>query len=282
MNIIKDNIKLIIKIINILIFFIPIFYLVYTYIKKRKRKKRIMIGHYLIAIILMMSMISIKWGVTKIKNNIMNDYPVNSNSNYVGTTSKGYIINKNDGAYYIDDYLIVNKSYPLDENWKPKNTYEQINDDICKSCIDKVAFAEWLKMKSDAAGIGLNIYIASGYRSYDYQDGLYKNYVLKDGKNAADTYSARPGHSEHQSGLAFDLNTIDSSFAATDEGKWVENNAYIYGFIIRFPKDKSKETGYKYEPWHLRYVGVDLAKKLYNNGKWITMESYFGIDSKYQ
>ena len=137
-------------------------------------------------------------------------------------------------------------------------------------------------MKNDATSIGLNIWIQSGYRSYEYQQGLYEKYVSRDGKQQADTYSARPGHSEHQSGLSFDLNSVNDSFAATDEGKWVQDNAYLYGFIIRYPKDKSNETGYKYEPWHLRYVGKDLASKLYNNGDWITMETYFGIDSRYK
>ena len=110
---------------------------------------------------------------------------------------------------------------------------------------------------------------------------LYNNYVMLDGKEAADTYSARPGHSEHQSGLAFDLNTIDDSFTYTNEGKWVNANCYRYGFIILYPKGKDNITGYMHESWHLRYVGVDLATKLYNEGNWITIEEYFGISSSY-
>ena len=113
------------------------------------------------------------------------------------------------------------------------------------------------------------------------QKYLYNSYVSRDGKEEADTYSARPGHSEHQTGLAFDLNSIDISFADTDEGKWVVDNCYKYGFIIRYPEGKDNITGYIYEPWHLRYVGVDLATKLYNQGDWITLEEYYGIDSKY-
>ena len=136
-------------------------------------------------------------------------------------------------------------------------------------------------MKSDAASLGLNLWAQSGYRSYDYQKELYENYVSKKGKAAADKSSARPGHSEHQSGLAFDLNTITTSFKDTAEGKWVANNAYLYGYIIRYPENKTDETGYIFEPWHIRYVGKELAKALYNGGDWITMESYFGITSKY-
>ena len=137
------------------------------------------------------------------------------------------------------------------------------------------------QLSQAAADRGLNIYISSGYRSYNTQKNLYNNYVAKDGKALADTYSARAGHSEHQTGICFDLNTIDDSFQYTHEGIWVNDNAYKYGFIIRYPKGKEHITGYQYESWHLRYVGKEMAEKLYNNGNWITMEEYFGIDSKY-
>ena len=137
------------------------------------------------------------------------------------------------------------------------------------------------EMKSDAMILGLNIYISSGYRGYNNQKTLYNNYVARDGEEAADKYSARAGHSEHQTGLCFDLNTVDDSFANTDEGKWINQNAYLYGFIIRYPKGKESETGYQYESWHLRYVGKELAKELYNNGDWLTIEDYYGISSSY-
>ena len=87
---------------------------------------------------------------------------------------------------------------------------------------------------------------------------------------------------EHQSGLAADLNHVGSNFDNTESAKWLEQNCWKYGFILRYPKGKDKETGYVYESWHFRYVGVDLAKKLYNNGNWITMEAYFGITSQYK
>ena len=102
-----------------------------------------------------------------------------------------------------------------------------------------------------------------------------------DGKALADTYSARPGHSEHQSGLAIDINMADSAFDSSPEAKWLNDNAYKYGFILRYPKGKDNITGYMYESWHFRYVGTELANKLYNDGNWITLEEYFGIDSKY-
>lgn len=183
------------------------------------------------------------------------------------TTAKGFKGVTKNGVTYIDGYLIVNKTYTLPSsygNGLTNATTEAFNN-----------------MQAAAKADGLNIYISSGFRSYTYQKTLYNNYVNRDGVVAADTYSARAGHSEHQSGLAFDVNTINDSFANTEEGKWLNDNCYKYGFILRYPKGKSDETGYQYEPWHFRYVGVELAEKLYNNGNWITVEDYFGITSKY-
>ena len=125
--------------------------------------------------------------------------------------------------------------------------------------LDKDLMTAFRKMQADATAKGLNIYIASGYRSYDYQVSLYNRYVANDGKTAADTYSSRPGNSEHQTGLCFDLNSIEDSFQYTNEGKWINDNCYKYGFCIRFPKGKDAYTGYQYESWHLRYVGEELA-----------------------
>lgn len=169
------------------------------------------------------------------------------------------------GITYIDGVLIVNKTYSLPKDYNPG--------------VDATAESAFKKMQSAAASEGLNIYISSGFRSYDYQSGLYERYAQRDGYAAADRYSARPGHSEHQTGLAFDLNSIDDSFADTREGKWVAENCHKYGFIIRYPKGKEEITGYMYESWHIRYLGVDMATKVYESGK--TLEEYFGITSEY-
>lgn len=183
------------------------------------------------------------------------------------TTSKGFKGVTKNGVTYIEGYLVVNKTYTLPSSY---------GNGLTNATIE--AFN---KMQAAAKVDGLNIYISSGFRSYSYQKTLYNNYVNRDGVTAADTYSARAGHSEHQSGLAFDVNTINNSFANTEEGKWLNDNCYKYGFILRYPNGKSDETGYQYEPWHFRYVGVELAEKLYNNGNWITVEDYFGITSRY-
>ena len=120
----------------------------------------------------------------------------------------------------------------------------------------------------------------SGFRSYDYQTQLYQNYVNKDGKEAADTYSARPGYSEHQTGLAFDI--LNGSGGLLGENpqddkaiEWLHSHAHEYGFIVRFQEGKEAITGYQAEAWHLRYVG-DIAEKIYTSKQ--TLEEYFGVE----
>ncbi len=209
--------------------------------------------------------------------------PVVPSGNVVskGTTSKGFKIQEINGATYIDGVLIANKTYALPQDFIPTNPDQPVNADRSSTCLDKTLMSAWNTMLKDATAKGLNIYIASGYRSYNYQVNVYNRYVKSDGAAVADTYSSRPGNSEHQTGLCFDLNTIEDSFQYTNEGKWVNDNCYKYGFCIRFPKGKDSATGYQYESWHLRYVGVDLATKLYNNGDWLSLEEYFGITSEY-
>lgn len=199
------------------------------------------------------------------------------------TTTKKTVTTSNKELKYVDGILIVNKTYPLPSDYVPTNTHKDATGlNYCSTCLDKETYQKYQEMDADATALGLNIWIQSGYRSYSLQESLYNKYVNRDGKEAADTYSARPGHSEHQTGLAFDLNSITDAFQYTDEGIWVNNNCYKYGFILRYPKGKEHITGYKYESWHLRYVGVDLAEKLYNNGEWITLEEHFNLTSTYE
>lgn len=201
-----------------------------------------------------------------------------------GKSSKGYAIYEIDGITYVDGYLIANKTYSLPSDFVPTDTYKKADGSAtkqCSTCINNTAYQAFKDMDADASALGLNLYIASGFRSYVTQSNIYNRYVASDGQEEADTYSARPGSSEHQTGLAFDLNTINDSFAKTAEGKWINQNCHKYGFIIRYPEGKTDETGYIYESWHLRYVGTELATILYNDGDWITMEAYFGITSQY-
>ena len=182
-------------------------------------------------------------------------------------TSKGFSGYTENGVTYIDGVLVVNKTYSVPSSY---------GNGLTKTT--KNAFNE---MKTAAAADGISLKIVSGFRSYKTQKNLYNNYVKRDGKTKADTYSARAGHSEHQTGLAMDINRAGSAFNGTPEAKWLSNNAYKFGFILRYPEGKTNETGYKFESWHYRYVGEELATKLYNDGDWITLEDYFGITSQY-
>lgn len=184
-----------------------------------------------------------------------------------GYTEKGYAIETSDGLTYVDGVLIANKTYSLPESYNPGGLLPECEE----------AFAV---MKRDAAAKGLNIYVSSGFRSFASQKSIYNRYVSRDGRALADTYSARPGHSEHQTGLAIDLNTITQSFGKTKEGRWVAEHCHEYGFILRYPEGKSHITGYCFEPWHLRYVGVETATKIAQSG--LCLEEYYGITSQYK
>lgn len=211
----------------------------------------------------------------------------------LGKSSKGYEVYSIDGVTYVDGYLIANKSYPLPKDFIPKNTKATPTnlEKTCNNCINIQAYNAFEDMKADALAVGIKLWNQSGFRSYRVQEILYTGYISREqrkglnyeaAKAEADTYSARPGYSEHQSGECFDLNNAGRKFNGTKEALWVAQNASKYGFILRYPEGKTNETGYIYESWHLRYVGEELASKLYNNGDWITMESYFGLTSKYE
>lgn len=166
---------------------------------------------------------------------------------------------------YINGILVVNKTYALPADYNPGL------DPTCKAQFDALSQA--------AAEEGLNIYLSSGFRSYDYQAKIYNNYLNWYGQEKTDTLSARAGHSEHQTGLAIDVNTITDSFGSTPEAAWLAEHAHEFGFIIRYPKGKEHITGYKYEPWHIRYLGLETAAAVYSSG--LTLEEYLGITSCY-
>ena len=171
------------------------------------------------------------------------------------------------GITYVNGILIANKTYGLPSDYNPGKILPD-------------AQSAFNLMQADAKKAGLSLWICSGFRSYTYQNTLYNNYVARDGKAKADTYSARPGHSEHQTGLAMDINNASDSFNNTKEAKWIAENCYKYGFILRYPQGKQDITGYKYESWHVRYLGKALAKEVYDSG--LTLEEFLCIDSKYK
>lgn len=181
------------------------------------------------------------------------------------TTSKGFKIQQSEGMTFVDGTLIVNKTYSLPADYDPGTSA------VAQNAFDQMA--------ADAMNDGVYLFVNSGYRSYDEQVTLYNSYAYERGTEEADKVSSRPGHSEHQTGLTFDVNSTEFSFEYTAEAKWLASHCADYGFIIRYPKGKEDITGYEYEPWHIRYLGVDLAKAVTESG--LCLEEYFGITSDY-
>ena len=195
--------------------------------------------------------------------------------------------------YSVDDpaslWVVVNKKRPLrPANYVPADLTVpniQLRSNITSDERQvRTAVAEALKSLAEAAkSESLTLTLESGYRSYNFQANLYNRYVNQQGQAVADTQSARAGYSEHQTGLGADLGgttrpacNVEACFAETPEGKWIAANVYKYGFIVRYPESKPDVTGYIYEPWHLRYVGNELATEMRDKGI-LTMEEFFGL-----
>ena len=174
-------------------------------------------------------------------------------------------------------WMVVNKKRPLPSGYAPSDLAYTLGGQMRSE-----ASANLINLVNSAKNGGHNLYVISSYRSYATQQSTYNGWVAKDGVAQADTYSARPGHSEHQTGLAVDLGggscDLDTCFGNTFAGIWLANNAHNFGFIVRYPNGKDSVTGYQYEPWHLRYVGVGLAKEIANSPS-KTMEEFFGLDA---
>jgi D-alanyl-D-alanine carboxypeptidase len=182
-------------------------------------------------------------------------------------------------------WVVVNKHSPLPIEYSPKLivpnvplTMDSATENMKLSSEIKTSIE---RLFEQAGKQGIKLRLGSGYRSADTQETLYESYVSEQGQPQADKYSARPGYSEHQTGLAADIVSNDNycylqeCWANTPEGKWLASNAHKFGYIVRYLKGKQSITGYNYEPWHIRFVGVDTATKIYNSGK--TMEEYFGL-----
>ncbi|WP_247938846.1 LD-carboxypeptidase LdcB/DacB [Streptococcus anginosus] len=172
------------------------------------------------------------------------------------------------GSYYFiqgkyDEIVVANKKHPMAANYNPGE--------------NPTAKAAFLQLRNDMIAQGYNVgYAYSGFRSYDYQKVLYQNYVNKDGQAAADRYSARPGYSEHQTGLVFDLtDKAGNLLEDTAASNWLKNNAYRYGFVVRYQPGKEASTGYMPEAWHIRYIGKE-ADEVYHSG--LSLEEYYGFE----
>ena len=163
-----------------------------------------------------------------------------------------------DGVTTIGGVIIVNRQFDL-----PKDYGDGLTDET---------YSAYLKMR-EASGYDMSI--VSGFRSYEKQKATFAYWASIDGAEVADTYSAQPGHSEHQTGLAMDISSLRQSYGETSEGKWLAEHCWEYGFLLRYPKGSEKITGYIYEPWHVRYLGTSTAKLLHDSG--LTLEEFLGV-----
>jgi len=180
-------------------------------------------------------------------------------------------LREEDGVTYlkIEEYemILVNKEYSVPSDYG--------------SGITEEAQQAFDSLKNAAAEDGYSIYVGSDYRSYETQKSIYNNKVAQRGEEEASRWSAKPGHSEHQLGLAFDVygadysHYLEQSFDTTPEFAWLKEHAAEYGFIIRYPKDKEWATGYGYEPWHIRYVGIEIAGIISKSG--LCVEEYANL-----
>lgn len=180
-------------------------------------------------------------------------------------TSKGntMLVNKYNALskdYEVENLKTISKTYSYGDNKK----------------LNKEAYDAFISLADDAKKEGYTILIVSSYRTYQDQEDVWKDYKASFGTKKADAYAARAGSSEHETGLAIDVadyNDKNDKFEATESFKWMQTNAHKYGYILRYPKDKENITGYSYEAWHYRYVGIDTATKVYNEG--ITYDEYY-------
>lgn len=180
---------------------------------------------------------------------------------------------------------LINREYHLPSDYEPENLVIPdvafpFEGELQKKYMREEAAAQLENMFAEADEEEIELSAVSGYRSYDRQESIFAANAEEDGKEEANKYSARAGESEHQSGLTMDVSaasvgySLTTDLGETEEGEWLEENAHEYGFVIRYPEDKTDITGYQYEPWHVRYVGEDLAGTLYEND-WV-MEEYYG------
>ncbi len=209
---------------------------------------------------------------------------------YPSLTTKKIVTNVNcnlDYDYYTNvtpsdtsygKLMIANKYYSLSSSYS--NDLVTMDSAYTKRAgaqLNKEAYEAFKKLSDAAKDKGLSVLNQSAYRSYDTQASIYNDYVSGSGIEWTDRWSARAGYSEHQTGLALDVlnstNTALSEFENTDEFAWMKENSYKYGFILRYKEDTTLQTGYGYEPWHYRYVGIDAAKVIYDEN--ITFDEYY-------
>ncbi|MDO8335965.1 MAG: M15 family metallopeptidase [Candidatus Saccharibacteria bacterium] len=248
------------------------------------RKKRKILYYVLAALVLILGVVVMAY-IYRTDNA---SAPIDKSSSKQQTHSDINTFDKN--KYSINEpgslWWIVSKTRPLPDGYIPPDLVTpDVSLNSTKSASEntlrKDTASALEKLFAGAKNNGIDYMLASGYRSKELQATYYNNYVSKSGQAEADRYSAKPGTSEHQTGMSLDIATVDrknyldQAFGKDTGGIWLAAHAHEYGFIIRYPEGKETITGYMYEPWHIRYVGIDLANELYKNNQ--TMEEFFGL-----
>jgi D-alanyl-D-alanine carboxypeptidase len=248
---------------------------------KKAKKKKLLFSLSIALIITLVAFLALP------KNKKTVSY-TNTNTRRAPSTKTTPSFNKS--LYSTDEasslWVVVNKGRVLPSSYVPQKLTVPDVPLRLGSASDEMhirsdAAAALAKMAQDAKQEGINLMLASGYRSYSNQTSTYAGFVRNDGVLKADTYSARPGHSEHQTGLAADIEPtnkkceLEQCFETTTEGQWLAANSYKYGFIIRYQKDTESLTGYEFEPWHVRFVGQELASEIMSQHQ--TLEQFFGL-----
>lgn len=248
---------------------------------KKRTYKKIIANSFIISFFLIIGFYGASNYVTnktdKLKatiNNSENFEKINEKMN--ASSDKLEVVNNNYNRKY---EVIINKANPISKTDLVKYKIVDVMDNTISNIkLEEETYNNYLRLKDNLLERGYYISIRSGYRTFEESEKIYNSYITKYGLEYAEKYVAKPGVSEHNAGIAFDFiistnkNATQTNYES-DEYFYLENIAYLYGFIIRYPKDKENITGYSYEPWHLRYVGKDLAKYLKKNN--LTLEEYY-------
>jgi zinc D-Ala-D-Ala carboxypeptidase len=232
-------------------------------------------------LLVVIALVLIIFGIIYLYLQTISNNTEENKSNFTGFDKSRYSTESADSLW-----VIVNKGRVLPSDYAPSDLkvpkvplrLESTSPEMMLRAEAANALEKLIKASDNE---NIKLMLASGFRSYDSQKLLYSFYVNNQGKESADSSSAKAGYSEHQTGLAADIESIsrqcevETCFAKMPEGKWLKANAHKFGYIMRYQKDKVKLTGYDFEPWHFRYVGTALAKQLYSSN--LTMEQFFGL-----
>lgn len=261
--------------------------------KGRRHKKRIRVDRLIVLLIILAAMIAaIFYGGSLLFRLLFPARPAEetatpSTSTPVVTTSDPDPENEEKQELYDPDSILfcANKKHPLPDNYQPSDlVYVNVTQTHGDTTLRKEAADAMIAMFDAAKADGVTLVLGSGFRDQAYQTNLYNMYVAQSGQEYADSISSRPGYSEHQTGLAADIKApddgtfLDETFINTPQGQWLYNNAYRFGWILRYPEGKEDITGYAYEPWHYRYVGIETATAMHNIDPNLTFEEYFDIE----